>query len=207
MKRDLFIWKETYSYEKRPLHMKRDLFIWMETYSYQKTLHHIKRHRIMWKKTCRRDLFIWKETYSREKRPFRIKRHRIISKDTESYEIICGVNQKRPIQMKRDLYKWPSCSLSLPRTWEDTYSYEKTPNHVKKDLFTWKETYSYGKRPIHVKRDLYSCEKRPLQMTCLLSLPRTWDRPVSWCCYPPSQSVSKETYSYEKRPVKETYLL
>jgi len=34
MKRDLYIWKETYIYEKRSLYMKRDVYIWRETCAY-----------------------------------------------------------------------------------------------------------------------------------------------------------------------------
>jgi len=56
--RDLYKWKETYTYEKRPTHVKRDLYIWKETYTHEKRPTHMAR-----------DLCIWKETYTFEKRP------------------------------------------------------------------------------------------------------------------------------------------
>ena len=88
MKRDLHMWKETYTYDnrttmksqpaplqlhrhmcrslviciglhsKRPKHMKRDLHIWKETYTYDQRPTHMTR-----------DLHIWPETYTYEKRP------------------------------------------------------------------------------------------------------------------------------------------
>jgi len=50
MKRDVYIWKETYVYEKRPIYITRDLCIWNnETCN---ATFYMERH-----------LYIWKETY------------------------------------------------------------------------------------------------------------------------------------------------
>jgi len=38
---------------------------------------------------------------------------------------------------------------------KETYTCEKRPVNVGKDLQMWKETCKYEKRPINVKRDVY----------------------------------------------------
>jgi len=142
MKRDLFIWKETSSYEKRPIHMKGDLFISKDTASYQKTPNHVKKKPV-------------EEIYLYEKRPIHVKRDHFVSKGTESY-------QKTPNHMKsfvewinRDLFKWKETSTNDLLALSPSLEPEKIPIHMKRHQIMWKKTYSHEKRPIHMERDLF----------------------------------------------------
>ena len=70
------MWKETYNYKKRSMHIKRDLFTWNETYT----------KRDPWMRLLKGPMHIWKKTI--EKWPVK-----------ETYE-------KRSMHMKRDVYTW-----------------------------------------------------------------------------------------------------
>jgi len=131
MKRDLYIWKETYIYDvvvcvwshvlhKSPLYvMKRDVYLW-------------KRPIYM-----KRDLYIRRGCL------------RMISCATQE-PFVC--DEKRPTCMQRDLYIWKETYIF------DVVVDSTAPPQVL--LRAWvrgrsKETYIYEKRPIYMKRNLY----------------------------------------------------
>ena len=69
------------------------------------------------------------------------------------------VRQKRPIHVKRDLYRS-----------KETYTCQQRPNKVKRDLYRSKETMTDQTRPTQVKTDIYrsketyTCQQRPVQV-------------------------------------------
>jgi len=147
--RDVFIWKESYLYGKRPgkrpTHMKRDpfiwkclrytgyvtrdVFIWKESYLYGKRPGKRPTH-------MKRDLFIWKETHLYKKRPtctyhlHEMKHFYIqhIHEKTLKMPEVRGICQKRPNNMKRVKLIWKE-------TWKETQLYEKRLIYMKRDLF------------------------------------------------------------------------
>jgi len=113
MGRHLYIWKETYVYEKRPIYVvqlytKRDL---------QKT----------WKKHITRHI-TWEDIYIYEKRPIYVKRDLRIWKET----YICGTTlyEKRPAKNLGKTYNTPYYMGRHLYIWKETYVYEKRPMYM-----------------------------------------------------------------------------
>ena len=176
------IWKETYTYGKRPTHMLRDLHIQKENYKYGKRYRYIRKKACKMaravctaSKTCR--VYIWKKTYPHEKWPSHMER------DTNTYVKRRAKWRKQYVLPPRLVQYTYERDLHI---WKETYPYEKRPTHMKRDGHIWKETYTYEKRPTYMKRDLeytYIYEKRP----------HIWKRPTH-------MKRDLETYIYEKRP-------
>jgi len=134
VRRDLYIWKETCKYEKRPMYVKRDLEKRSTCTSEGNDClvpSWIREHRrdvvaqlVEIDISIKRDLYIWKETYIHEKRRTYIW--------IETY-----------IYMKRDLSMWKETYIyeKGPMYMKETYIYEKRPTYLKRDLHVWKETY------------------------------------------------------------------
>jgi len=108
--------KETYVYQKRPIHIKTDLYMSKETYThktkplYEKRPTNIKRdllisshHASLHISYLERDLHIPKETYIYQKRPKYITRQLYIKRDLYISQETC-IYQKRPTYINRDQY-------------------------------------------------------------------------------------------------------
>jgi len=172
--------KETYSYQKRPIHMAK------ETYSYQRRPAH------MAKETCpygKRDLLIW------QKRPIHMGKETCPSDQCIHIHVHTGIHTHSlspslslPQSLSLSLSSLsPSLSLSLsshthtgamklsqslakmsPR--QDRGGVSGMHKCQKRPIHMAKETYSYGKRdlfiwkkrPIHIKRQ---CETRHIRGT------------------------------------------
>ena len=130
----IFMWKETYKYEKRSTYMKRDLQIWNEiherglhiceeTYTYEKRPTYMKR-----------DIQIWTETYVYEKRPTCMKRDLHRWNAIRQRLLIALLFEKRPTNMKRDLHKWKETYIDEIRfangCWSHRYMNQCDMTHV-----------------------------------------------------------------------------
>jgi len=125
VKRDLWMWKETYICEKRRIYLGlvnrssiRELSMAKETYICEKRHTYVQRDIHMWKETylcekrhtyVKRDIHMWKETYLCAKRPTYlgfVYWYRS-SSSLSSGSWVCQkryVCEKRPMYVKRDLY-------------------------------------------------------------------------------------------------------
>jgi len=83
-------------------------------------------------------------------------------------------------------------------TWTETYTYQKRPTNMKRELQIWKENYKHEKRPTNMKtrlnRNLYiSKETYRYEKRFVLDMKETYTRERD-------QNKWKETYKYEKGP-------
>ena len=176
------IWKETYTYGKRPTHMLRDLHIQKENYKYGKRYKYIRKKACKMaravctaSKTCR--VYIWKKTYPHEKWPSHMER------DTNTY-------------VKRRA-KWRKQYVLPPRLVQ--YTYER-------DLYIWKETYTYEQKPTNMERDTntYDAKWRKQYVLPPRLVQYTYERDLHiWketYRYERDLPIWKETDIYEKRP-------
>jgi len=172
MKRDPHLWKDTYTYEKRPT---------MRTPMYGNRLIFTKRVARDWFTAwpidwLRHWLYPWKETHMYEKRPAHTKRDLRIRKETCAYEkrltmripvyghrlMLTKIERGKVliycltywlvasliVSMKRDLRIQKETFNADPHTWKQTDAYEKSPNDLLLLwLHSWKATLIHEKRP------------------------------------------------------------
>jgi len=189
--------KETYLCGKRLMYVKRDLFMWKETYTYEDKdarMSYDKKLHLDW--TCdllvplsknirtHKTLFMWEKTFWYEKRPVYLKR----DVHLEGAQHICLL----------DVISWSHSARRSARTHthtnththtrrrmsKETYSYEKRPFCMKRELFIWRETYT---RKAHstsicsvrtsVSKETCLCKKKPVGMKRDLF---TWKETYTW---------------------------
>jgi len=142
--------KKSYVCEKRRVYVKRDL--WRrtpkETYEYEQRAAEETRTRNerYCSKHFKRDICVWKETYGRELQ----KKHLCANKELQErlkrgYTALQQICQKRPVYMKRDLWKrtTPDSYACKQRAAEETYI---RIHSIAANMS--KETCVYKKRPI-----------------------------------------------------------
>ena len=182
MKRDPHLWKDTYTYEKRPTmrtpmygnrliftkRVARDwftawpidwlrhwLYPWKETHMYEKRPAHTKRDLRIRKETNNADPRVWTQTYAYENR------------EREGIDLLLNlligcfidcIHEKRPTYTKRDL----QCG---PAYMETDWRLRKEPKwftaslitFMKSDTHTWKKTYG---SPVHLIYFLFGKGKK-----------------------------------------------
>jgi len=152
MKRDIYVWEETYMYEKWP--------IWFSYVLRARATHWCTL--CVWNCICmKRDLYVWKETYMYEKRPICMKRDISLSHTYHSHTYCV---RARHTDAKSDLYVWKEMCMYEKRPicmkngLSDSHTYCARARHFdalcmyeKRPI---KETRMYEKRPVFVERDL-----------------------------------------------------
>jgi len=132
-KRDLHMWKKTYTWEKRPTHVERESIVLLQ-YLIEDPA-----------STNKRDLLMWKETYTCEKRP--TYRRTLLMK---------ALMRKETYKRVKVLLQWSSVAMNDRGSCTHD---QKRPTHVKRDLHMWKETYTCKKGPNNGNEPC-SCEKK-----------------------------------------------
>ena len=115
MEKEIYMWKETSTYGKRPIYVKRDLYIFKKTSICEKRPLHMEK-----------DLYMWKETSAYGKRNLYVKRDLYIWKKTS----IC---EKRPLHMEKDLYMWKETST----WWISHFTNEWVMSHTSESCHIW----------------------------------------------------------------------
>jgi len=148
--RDIWIWKETYIHQKRPMCIKRNIRISKQTYVYQKRPPYMKR-----------DLCVSKETSVYQKRPKCIKRNlRIWKEPFYSHALWPSTNGAIPYFLvlpgselsiteitEITEYTFTYMKRDMIHTHGDMHVYQTRPPYIKKDLGVSKETSAYQKSP------------------------------------------------------------
>jgi len=128
--RTLCLWKETYTYKKRPTYVEEDLYVLHEQpQALEDTVY------------AKRDISVWKEIYVCE-------RHICVLRTFTGTRGHC-VCEMRRVYVKRD-----------PHTWTETDMCVTNNYRHKRTLCMWKEMYRYEERPMYMKGHTCVCHEQ-----------------------------------------------